>query len=58
MPAHCTFGWNHPVDQKVRRNLLTSSIALITLLAATFTQAQGSDWGDVPAVKGLDFSKV
>lgn len=58
MPALRINSWSHLVEQNVCRNILISSTILIALLAVTFTQAHGSEWGDLPAIKGLDFSTV
>ena len=58
MPAHCLDGWNQLVMQNVCRNLSIFLIVLTAALAFPFTQAQGSEWGDVPALKGLVFSNV
>jgi hypothetical protein len=58
MPADGIDGWSHRIRQNAFRYLFISSIILFALLAATFTQAHGSEWGDVPAIKGLHFSKV
>jgi hypothetical protein len=35
-----------------------SSIVLIAALTFSLAQVHGSEWGDVPALKGLDFSNV
>jgi hypothetical protein len=58
MPADGIDGWSHRLGQNAFRYLLIFSIVLVALLAATSTQAQGSEWGDVPALQGLDFSQV
>lgn len=41
-----------------RREVLSAVLLLIVGIPLTFSLAEGSEWGDVPALKGLDFSKV
>ncbi|MCS6290321.1 MAG: hypothetical protein H8K10_15305 [Nitrospira sp.] len=55
MPSQCLdlLGRHH-----VCRTLSIASIVLSAGLAWPIAQVHGSEWGDVPAIKGLDFSKV
>ena len=52
MPAQCLESRNHLVT------ISMSSIVLIAALTFSLAQAHGSEWGDLPAIKGLDFSNV
>lgn len=58
MPTQCLNGWKQLVIQNVCQNLSIFFVVLTVALAFPFTQAQGSEWGDLPAIKGLDFSNV
>ena len=58
MPDQCLEGLTHLVEHHIRRTISISSILLIVVLTFSLAQVHGSEWGDVPALKDLDFSNV
>jgi len=58
VPDQCLEGLTHLVEHHIRRTISISSILLIVVLTFSLAQVHGSEWGDVPALKDLDFSNV
>lgn len=58
MRAHALHSPIYSCERTARRYLLISFVLLPLLLTGASTEAQASEWGDIPSIKGLDFSKV
>lgn len=58
MPDQCLEDRIHLVEHYVRRTISISSIVLVAVLTLSLSKVHGSEWGDVPALKNLDFSNV
>ena len=58
MPRQCLEARPHLIKHYVRRTIPISSTVLVAVLAFSLSKVHGSEWGDVPALKNLEFSNV